>query len=166
MIHISPVKKSNLYEQARRNLIEWYGEDKVEAGSCLFWAQVAMRTLERAGLRRVLQAGDLQWQMVPRELDDGVSPTHFSYIWSETRSTVIPPEGHLPEIHVWVGLPDSGEIVDFSTGTFKKLAIERHGLRWLGPDPPKFLWGVPPDGTIYRPYREATLFAFELLKAY
>jgi len=72
----------------------------------------------------------------------------------------------LPEIHVWVGLPDSGEIVDFSTSTFKKLAIERHGLRWSGPDPPKFLWGIPPSGTIYRPHREATLFALELLKAY
>jgi hypothetical protein len=58
-------------------------------------------------------------------------------------------------MHVWVGLPDSSELVDFSTGTFRKLAQERFGLRWLGPDPPAFIWGVPPDGTIYEPHKEA-----------
>jgi len=66
-------------------------------------------------------------------------------------------------MHVWVGLPDSSELVDFSTGTFRKLAQERFGLRWLGPDPPAFIWGVPPDGTIYEPHKEAVEFALKAL---
>ena len=79
----------------------------------------------------------MQWKMVPPELDDGINPTHFSFLWSpgspESRASVA--AGHLPEMHVWVGLPDSGELVDFSTGAFRKLAQERFGLRWLSLDP-------------------------------
>ena len=142
--YINLLEKRQLYEKARLQLQEWYGAEQADLGSCLYWGQVTMKILTQAGLRPVLQAGTMQWRMVPPALDDGISPTHFSYVWTpgspESRADVA--AGHLPEMHVWVGLPDSSELVDFSTGTFRKLAQERFGLRWLGPDPPAFIWGI------------------------
>jgi len=41
-------------------LQEWYGEEKAETGSCLYWSQVTMKVLQQAGLRPVLQAGSVQ----------------------------------------------------------------------------------------------------------
>jgi hypothetical protein len=163
LIHISQQKKDQVYQEARRLLIKMYGNDKADGGSCLYWSKIAINLLASMGLRAILQAGDLQWQMVPHELDDGVSSTHFSYMWSDKRDMIFNPSGELPEIHVWVGLPEQNEIVDFSTGGFKKRAIEHHGLPWLGPDPPLYLWGPPPDRTIYHPFLEATLFAKKLI---
>lgn len=163
--YINLLEKREIYDKARHQIQEWYGEEQAETGSCLYWGQVTMKVLQQAGLRPVLQAGSMQWKMVPPELDDGINPTHFSFLWSpgspESRASVA--AGHLPEMHVWVGLPDSGELVDFSTGAFRKLAQERFGLRWLSPDPPVFLWGTPPEGTIYTPHKDAIEFTLKTL---
>jgi hypothetical protein len=53
-------------------------------------------------------------------------------------------------MHVWVGLPDSGELVDFSTGAFRKLAQERFGLRWLSLDPLRIPAQIGHDSDLIR----------------
>jgi len=30
--------------------------------------------------------------------------------------------GNLPEIHIWIGIPETQELVDFSTGQLPKIA--------------------------------------------
>ncbi len=59
----------------------------------------------------------------------------------------------LPEIHVWVGLPDSKEIVDFSTKYFPQHAAAE-GLEWRTAPPPDFLWCGPAD-VVYTPNLDA-----------
>jgi len=68
--------------------------------------------------------------------------------------------GMLPEIHVWVGLPDSNQLLDFSTKLLPdQAALE--GLKWKTAIPPDFLWCGPsqlPDGVIYKPNIDAIGF--------
>jgi hypothetical protein len=69
--------------------------------------------------------------------------------------------GALPEIHVWVGLLDTNEIVDFSTGHLREIA-EECGLTWATPDPPDYVWAgadTMPEGVVYTPNMDATLYA-------
>lgn len=69
--YINLLEKRQLYEKARLQLQEWYGAEQADLGSCLYWGQVTMKLLTQAGLRPVLQAGTMQWRMVPPALDDG-----------------------------------------------------------------------------------------------
>ena len=59
----------------------------------------------------------MSWPIVLPGQDDGTAPTHFSYEWSPWReeSQAALKLGLLPEIHVWVGLPDQNELLDFAT---------------------------------------------------
>ena len=163
---IDAAYKEMLYQRAREHLIAQHGSTEARAGLCYHWAESAFLALSNFGLRPIFQAGDMEWPMVTPEQDDGVSATHFSYIWSEKRGTTLSPEGNLPEIHIWLGLLETNEIVDFATGTLKTLAVEKHGMKWPGPPPPKFIWGAPPAHARYKPYKEATLFVYELLKSH
>jgi hypothetical protein len=164
MSAVDPMIKENLYAITRDRLVNWYGEKAAKQARCLYWAQVTMRTLLIAGLEPVLQAGDMLWPIVDEDQDDG-GATHFGYEWSPERpeSAWALNHGLLPEIHCWVGLPSTGEIVDFSTSNFVRIATDESKLNWRGAHPPKFLWGQPPPRTIYRPVKEATLFVWQLL---
>ncbi len=98
----------------------------------------------------------------PKAQDDGKRPTHFSYEWSPWReeSQAALKLGLLPEIHVWVGLPDRNEIVDFSTKFFREQAAVE-GLDWRTAPPPDFLWCAPADlpaGVVYTPNLDAIAF--------
>jgi hypothetical protein len=165
MTPISAAAKEEIYAKALHQLRAWYGPDQEHTGACIYWSQVTMKVLKEAGLRPLLQAGTLQWCMVAPGQDDGRMATHFSFVWSPelpgSRAAI--QGGKLPEMHVWVALPDTQEIVDFSTGALKKLAEGRFGLRWPGPPPPKFLWGRPPEKTLYTPNREAIRYALQVL---
>jgi hypothetical protein len=116
----------------------------------------------------VIQAGSLQWPRVLRSEDDGVMNTHFAYQWTPGAydSAVSVAMGNLPEMHVWVGLLDSQEIVDFTTRHLT-LAAARRGMAWTAPRPPSYLWcpanGLP-DWVVYRPNRDASIYACTLLK--
>ena len=155
-----------LYDEARRHITDWYGgESFMASGACLYWTQAAMTALSKRGRRACLQAGSLHWRIVPESEDDGVSPTHFAYEWSprsQISSSAIA-RCQLPEVHIWAGLPDTNEIVDFSTGYLKKIAEDSLGLKWRTADPPQFVFGKPPDDAIYHPNRESTLFVFNFI---
>ena len=155
-----------VYEEAKANFQDWYGDDLAKRGGCLYWTQVAMRAFWSRGIRAVLQAGNLHWKIIPDEQDDGVINNWFGYEWTphEPLSAAAIAAGQLPEVHIWCGLPETQEIVDFSTAYLKHLAESRHGLRWTMPDPPLYVWGKPDSNYIrYLPNREATRFVAKFM---
>jgi hypothetical protein len=120
------------------------------AAACLYYALAAAEALAARGERPVLQAGTHLWRCVASADDDGVSPTHVGYVWdpSDAASAAALELGLMPEMHVWVALPDRREVVDLTTRHLPERA-RRLGLRWTEPQPPDYLWaGVAdlPDG--------------------
>ena len=157
-----------LYEEAMRIFGDWYNLDMLDQGACLYLSQVAMRVLIEDGRRPVLQAGTLLWRMVDESDDDGISPTHFGYQWSpeDPFSKAALHAGKLPELHVWVALPDEGlVIVDFSTGRIPTVAKQRHGYEWKAAAPPQYVFGAPPPGAVYHPSIQAIKFAWRFILA-
>lgn len=135
--------------------------------ACLDWAALTVQELSRHGERCLLQAGSLYWPCAAQ--DDGVSPTHFGYLW-EARSATTRERlalGLLPEIHVWAALPDRREIVDLTTRYLPQQARSCAGLEWTAPPPPDYLWcdlGSLPDGVQYRADLTAVGAALYLLR--
>jgi hypothetical protein len=133
---------------------------------CLHWAGYTVEALSRRGVRAVLQAGGCSWPFrSPKWIDDGVSSTHFSYLWNPREAMTRWAQGLHPELHVWAATPDGkggGMLIDFTT-KFQPAQCQRIlGLPWEAPKPPEYLWcgldGVP-DGVHYRPDLEAIRFA-------
>lgn len=157
--------RKEIYQSAAAQMREWYGPDMAEQGACLYWTRVTMRELSRRGLRPVLQAGTMLWRVIPAARDDGHTATHFGYEWTPndpfSREAVA--RGQLPEVHIWVALPDEECLIDFSTQYFPKLAKERHGIDWLTEPPPQFIFGAPPADAFYRPNTAAIKFVWRFI---
>lgn len=151
-------------------------DPRVLLGQCLEWAWQGYNVIKAwpGAPRTIIQAGSAQWPRVPAHLDDGVSPTHFAYEFNEDDPMVAlalqglvpvmrrPGDGHvafaLPEIHVWLGVPESGEIIDFTTGLWADTCEATIGLPWLAAKPPEFFWCIGsrrPSGVNYGPSRMA-----------
>lgn len=113
-----------------------------ESAACFYYAVFAVEHLRSAGIRAVIQAGSAGWARIRPEQDDGVCPTHFSYMWTpnEPASRIALMQGLLPEIHVWAAIPETDEIVDFTSGKFPEQARKIAGFDWPGNLPPKYLW--------------------------
>jgi hypothetical protein len=137
-------------------------------GLCLYYAHHTAAVLHKHGYQATIQAGSLQWPRIRPEDDDGVMNTHFAYEWSprDPASAISVAMGNLPEMHCWVGIVDRQEIVDFTTRHLKTAAVSL-GLAWSAAEPPTHLWcpakGLP-DWVVYRPNREASIYAAILLK--
>lgn len=131
--------------------------------------------------RTIIQAGSAGWPRVPADQDDGQSPTHFAYQWDPksdvarlARAGIVPVvrrEGglafSLPEMHVWLGCPDSGEIIDFTVGLWPLACKATLGLDWPGPAPADYFWNFGtrrPEGVHYLPDRDAIDLVVELLR--
>ncbi len=140
-----------------------------EGGGCVFWTLIAHQLLKAEGLNISMWAGDMFWPIYnPAIPDDGIRPTHWSYVWSpyELSSVMQMLSGNMPELHSWCVI-DRGDhinelerrfwIVDFSTKDFKREAL-RHGFKWESADPPEFLWGRPPEEVLYVPVPAATAY--------
>lgn len=126
---------------------------------CLFWSMYGIESLRARGLYAILQAGSAVWRVVRPEDDDGKVNTHFGYMWSpnETPSQMAMAAGLMPEMHVWIGLPDCQELVDFCTGFWPEQARILGGYEWKADLPPKFFWGTADElsGARYTPEFEA-----------
>jgi len=136
-------------------------------GLCLYYAHHTAATLWQHGYQAVIQAGSLQWPRIQRSEDDGVMNTHFAYEWSprDLQSAVSVAMGNLPEMHCWVGIVDKQELVDFTTRHLKAAASQ--GMAWSAAEPPAYLWcpaNDTPEWAVYRPNRDATLYACTILK--
>lgn len=154
-------EKRDIYMEVRALYQDWYSNEE-KFGSCFYWAHAGWKVMTDHGFDVLFQAGSLSWPMVPREEWITNPITHFSYVWSpETpQSQTMLKAGKLPEIHVWLALPQRMELVDFSTGTLPTHAQANHELaRWTGPKPPDFLWcrfADIPEGVFYDVNRDAT----------
>jgi len=157
-------KRAKIVAEIERQLVRL----EERPGLCLYYAHHTAAVLWRHGVPAVIQAGSLQWPRVRREEDDGKIDTHFAYMWTPTapESALSVALGNLPEMHVWVGILDSQEIVDFTTRHLRA-AAEARGMTWTAADPPRYLWcpaADAPDWVVYRPDRDASIYACTLLK--
>jgi hypothetical protein len=134
--------------------------------ACLYWAGATRDYLNAIyDVGAVVQAGSMNWPF--NATDDGVSPTHFSYEWdlNSPASREALRRGMLPEMHCWVAIPTTGQLVDLTTRYLVQRARQA-GLTWTASEPPKFLWthacSLPPR-VLYRADRYATSLAEMLL---
>lgn len=134
----SPSKKRKIVEAIREGKWRYQG-DNPEAG-CIYWAAATVKHLAAIGTRAVLQAGSMQWPC--SAVDDGVNPTHFSYMWEPDSATTRAQlaAGKMPEMHCWAAIPATGEIIDITTRYLVYQAKVRTGLEWTASLPPDFLW--------------------------
>lgn len=149
------MNKDQIYQETVRQYHEWYGKNFRKAGTCMYWALTGGLIFQRHGIRSLLQAGTMLW---PAFEEDGVNSTHFGYEWSpeDPASQAAFALGMFPEIHIWLALPDTQEIVDFSVKHLPKACkLDPTMSRvWTKPFPPEYLWATKdemPDGVIYRP---------------
>jgi len=156
-----------LVDEARAYQAQHFGDCPIE-GSCAAAAFSLMIVARQAGIPLVLQAGSAYWRRMTDEQDDGVSPLQFGYEWepNSTMTRFMIAQGRMPEMHVWVGNPETQEIVDINAGLFPVQAQKLIGVDWPGPRPPDVLWtraSQLPENAWYRPDGEATKLAMEML---
>jgi len=137
--------------------------------ACLYWANYTVEVLRALGLRAIIQAGSASWPRLRPDQDDGVSPTHHSYVW-EPDSAVTKARlaaGLMPELHVWVAIPHRREVVDMTTRYWPEQCLLIQQRDWPGDKPPKYCWGTAdelPEGVLYAPDMKAIALALRLLK--
>ena len=136
--------------------------------ACLYWAHYTVEVLTALGIRAIIQAGSASWPRVRPDQDDGVSPTHHSYVW-EPDSAVTKARiatGDMPEMHVWAAIPALRQIIDMTTRYWPEQCLLIQGRNWPGNEPPTYFWGTArelPDGVIYAPDLQAIALALHLL---
>ncbi len=156
----SPAFKQAIYCEASDLYREWYGYDHMKRGSCLYWSFTLGAVLLTHGIDDIqLQAGDLEWPMAP---DRGKNMTHFGYTWSpdDPQSKELIERGQLPEVHVWIRLSESADLIDFSVQWLPQQA-RTFGYTWETERPPAFLWVWEkrlPAGVIYTARPEAIAY--------
>jgi len=128
--------------------------------ACIFWCYVTAHFLREAGLNPLIQAGTMLWPRKYPPLDPNDNDCTFGYLCTHDLQAMTEDikDGRLPELHAWIVLPETLEIVDPTT---KYLDVQcRRVFRrfWLGPQPPDYIWGtvdVLPDGAVYIPCADA-----------
>lgn len=136
--------------------------------SCVMWTAIGYWLLKKAGLKPCIQAGTALWPRVPAPFPDDEQFTHFGYQWEPDSmlSQISTSRGNLPETHVWLGLPDEQQIVDFSTGRWVESCKIILRQDWPGPKPPPYFWGVPADlprHVRYEPNVDATIVVGKMM---
>ena len=110
--------------------------------ACLWYAAGAASFVERVlGERVILQGGSASWRRVRAEDDDGEVTTHYSYRfeWDE-RALVELALGNLPEMHCWLAVPRTKEIIDLSVKHQQEACLQLAGMHWPGDPLPEYLW--------------------------
>jgi hypothetical protein len=137
--------------------------------ACLHYAAITSLAVAKRGVRTVLQAGSASWRFKAPGNDDG-GPTHFTYTFdpNDLASAARLAAGAMPEIHCWVGIPKTDEIVDLTTGFLPELlTVALPSEKWTQLAPPPFFWGpraTLPDGWHYWATIDAIRIAFGLLR--
>lgn len=163
-------------------LAETNGEEIDEAATCFWTTIIGWQFINERikagnfpkGSRVLIQAGTMSWPFVTHEQDDGVSPTHFTYLFEPDAigNVINLLTGALPEMHCWLALyqPRKGwSLIDLCS-RYHKTQFKRlmPGSEWKAPDPPDYVWGGNeslPDATLYQPdelaIRTVLTFAME-----
>jgi hypothetical protein len=165
-------EKDKLFRQVQEDVTSVVGFDVSLPGLCMLWTLHGLRRLQELDVRVILQAGTAYWPRVP---DPANTPedvqTHFGYEWSpdESISNRAILAGMLPEMHTWLAIPETQEMIDFSTGTWPVACNFTLGP-WTGDDPPDYLWatneqmGEAGYGCKYEPHPAACFFAESKLR--
>lgn len=159
-------EKDAIYWRVHEAVLNDSGREKMLTGrACLNWMVHGAIALGAFGIRSIAQAGTAHFRFLPAHLDDGVCDTHHGFEWSPytPQSMAKIAEGQLPEIHCWLAIPETREIVDFSTGYI------HHGCPhpWQADPLSRYLWrreGDSHPGCVYRPHPEAILFLLNFMR--
>ena len=172
-MELSKNEKSNLVRESKelyQHAAKEMGKPVPDTQACLYYAcALQLLAAKQHGIRLMMQAGSAQWPMTLPEDDDGISATHYGYIWEGLQHPAVQAQirkKELPELHVWLAHRKPDTIIDPTTSTWKKRA-EADGFVWTGPKPPRYLWlsmneffdlmqEKYPLGIVYQPDLEAT----------
>lgn len=169
---LTATQKDIIHQRVQGRMRRWYGEEREKNGmACLYWMHAGLVTLGQHNIEAWPAAGTARFHIQP---DDG-KMTHFSFEWegdpnAELRRTAVLTGDNqvaLPEMHCWIWLPDTKEVVDFSTGHIPTLA-KTFGFEWKTKPPPPYIWARPESlfpRAIYQPSRDATKLAIQTLVA-
>lgn len=138
---------------------------------CIYWACAVGVALLENKIRGVVQAGSASWPFIEMENDDGISATNYSYVWDKNAGTcvvnvmTILHTVLMPELHAWVGIPETQEVIDPTT-RFLKNNVKAAGFEWKRKqDPPQYFWDHKlPANTIYEVCPVATRYVLNLIK--
>ncbi len=170
MSSVSELTKDRIYERVQRRMRTWYGTVVERSGqACLYYMHAGIVTLRQCNIHAVEACGSAHWQCQP---DNGKDMTHFGFEWGgdpdhELRRQVITDKIGLPEMHCWIWLPQTQEVVDFSAGFVPTLA-KAMGFEWKVELPPPYYWAGPKSlfpRAVYIPNRDATQLAVVKLLA-
>lgn len=167
MSKLSQFKKDFIVGQARSLMhARWPGVSS-RPGCCVFASLALGVALRSNGINAIPQAGTCYWPRITQEQDDGVSPNVFGYCWEpDSINTILKiARDELPEIHAWVALPQTNEIIDITTRHLKEQCETLATLKWTAPDPPDYLWEhclKLPDYVLYKPDTRAIKYLISL----
>lgn len=161
--------KEHILLVTQQIVAEYFPAAFIMPGACLYWSAALVKALRENGFpKAVLQAGSLQWPFKNPDQDDGVSITHFAYEWQpdseKTKSRVS--YGMLPEMHCWVGIVETQELVDLTTRQLPEQMYRCLKQDWIGDKPPDYLWtdmNELPDRVVYKPDFQAIVAALKCL---
>lgn len=172
---LTATEKQEIYSATNLLVLCTHGRAGRDRGqACLSWVKCGLEVCKRYCISACLQAGSAAWPMVDAAHDDGMKALHFGYRWlgaddADRRVATIPDGAMpLPEMHCWIGLLGTQEVVDFSTG-FIHMAAKAMGYEWEAPRLPPFIWcraDKLPAGITYMPDRDATILAGQLLSGH
>ena len=161
-------QKDDVVARVRSQVVERFPELPGRI-SCMYSTYFLLLEFEDLGIAALPCAGSMSWPRVTRELDDGVSPSHYSYTWSPDciMSIISVAMAALPEMHVWVALEATREYVDINTRYFPEACETVTGLKWLSPPPPDYLWVIVPrdipDWVLYEGNMQAIIVTLQYL---
>jgi hypothetical protein len=164
------VDRDKIAETVRDHVRIYWPDLEPRYGSCLHHSLIGLLELQKHGIEAQLQAGSISWPIIHPEDDDGVCNTHFSMMWEPHNPTSMQSvmTGGIPEMHAWLGIPETQTLIDFATHEIKNTCGGVTDLAWNSDDPPDYLWVTGeelPPGVIYRPDMGATKFAYSLWPA-
>ena len=137
--------KSSIVRDARRVFDSVLGGQINPAAACLYWSTILIIVAKSRGYESlILQAGNAHFKRVPDHMDDGVIPTHFSYVFEEDAiltKVALAGGGFMPEMHCWVADRRTKELADITTGHVPTQCTSLTGSDWLTPPPPAYVWG-------------------------
>lgn len=147
-VTISKEIKTDIAKQVSDLIHAQFGyveKGKREHSVSLYWTLAAQRALAVRGIHSQVQAGNMTWPVMDRGNRHGSpKPTHMAFTFDASDKKALV-EGRLPEMHVWLYIPGTKELVDFSTGEIKSVASHVAPiLEWDvdQADPPPYLWRV------------------------
>lgn len=149
-----------------RHFARQHLSDDLHQAGCVYWAGVLAAELRAVGRSAQLQAGSAYFRISEQDPAE-----RFIYQWQgvNEENLLCLVRGVLPELHAWVYLSDSNEVIDLTTGQQAAQALELEGLPCEYPHKP-FVWDEANEGfderngVFYEADLAATLVVWQVLQ--